>query len=102
MQMVDAIAASGGFARIATPPDESRTFAHPFASAATPSTGAPEPKKSGAAPTDVRPTAMGGRDYSEKAVGDGEWEHKGAGAVDGVYAWLKEVRAKCVRASRAR
>jgi len=36
----------------------------------------------------VRATA--GRDYQDKDVGGGEWEHKGAGAIEGSYNWLPD------------
>lgn len=36
----------------------------------------------------ARPKATVGKDYQDKTVGGGEWEHKGAGADNGSYNWL--------------
>merc|ERR1711879_913824 len=37
-----------------------------------------------------RPHATAGKDYQDKTIGGGEWENKGAGAVDGSYHWLED------------
>jgi len=70
MQMVDVIAANGRFERVERIED-----------AVAPS-AAIEPV--------ARPNATVGKDYQDHAVGGGEWEHRGAGAVEGSYNWLQE------------
>merc|ERR1719384_1671205 len=71
MQMVDTVAATQAFVRQAALPDAS----------AVPS-----------APVDpvLRKKATMGRDYQSSDIAGGEWEHKGAGAVDGSYQWLPD------------
>merc|ERR1719330_2169464 len=69
MQMADTVAATGAFARIEALPDAGAT--------------------AGAAVDPIaRPRATAGRDYQSSDIAGGEWEHKGAGAVDGSYHWL--------------
>mmetsp|Transcript_71608 Transcript_71608/g.232828 ORF Transcript_71608/g.232828 Transcript_71608/m.232828 type:complete len:324 (-) Transcript_71608:123-1094(-) len=70
MQMADVIAANGRFERVERIED-----------AVAPS-AAIEPV--------ARPNATVGKDYQDHAVGGGEWEHKGTGAVEGSYNWLQE------------
>eukprot|EP00928_Gymnodinium_smaydae_P027288 TRINITY_DN21146_c0_g1_i1.p1 TRINITY_DN21146_c0_g1~~TRINITY_DN21146_c0_g1_i1.p1 ORF type:complete len:383 (+),score=98.69 TRINITY_DN21146_c0_g1_i1:105-1253(+) len=87
MQMSDFLAATGGFARV----DRIPTLAESSAAAAGGDAAAQSPAGAGAIAPVPRPRATAGRDYQDKAVGGGEWEHKGAAAAaDGSYAWLSE------------
>jgi len=76
MQMADTVAAVArdAFVRVERLPAEG---------GAASASGAPiEPVR--------RARATVGRDYQDKDVGGGEWEHKGAGAVEGSYNWLPD------------
>lgn len=71
MQMADTVAATRAFVRIEALPDSGAPPGAPIAAM-------------------ERPHATAGRDYQSSDIGGGEWEHKGAGAVDGDYQWLPE------------
>mmetsp|Transcript_16270 Transcript_16270/g.35238 ORF Transcript_16270/g.35238 Transcript_16270/m.35238 type:complete len:330 (-) Transcript_16270:138-1127(-) len=73
MQMVDTIAANGNFDRVDRFADR-----------------APGQESSKQIAPIARPHATMGKDFQDHNVAGGEWDHKGAGAVEGSYNWLAD------------